>query len=437
MLANLARYGNAVKEAAFVRRVGRVVDCHGLVIEANGPTAYVGETCEITPQFGDTPVYAEVVGLKGGRVLLMPFGDLNGVGAGSIVVANGSSSTVPVDNALLGRVIDAFGRPIDGKGAINATKRYPIRPKPLNPLSRAPITVPVETGVKAIDVLLRLGRGQRVGIFSGSGVGKSTLLGMITRNVDCDLAVIALIGERGREIPEFVAHTLGEKGLKRAIVVAATSDEPALVRTRAAFTATAIAEYFRDQGKNVLFVMDSVTRFAMAQREIGLSIGEPPTARGYTPSVFSLLPKLLERCGAAENGGSITALYSVLMEGDDIHDVMADTMRSILDGHIVLSRELANQGRYPAIDVLGSLSRLMPNLIGADEKAVVQKAIAVLSTYQRHRDLLELGAYKSGSNAELDKAVQLMPRINAFLKQNVDDVCRRDAAFAELKKLLG
>ncbi|MES2355360.1 MAG: FliI/YscN family ATPase [Pseudomonadota bacterium] len=432
----LNRYKEAIADADFSIRKGRVSDCHGLVVESIGPMAYIGETCEILPQSDQPPVHAEVVGLRGGKVLLMPYGDLSGVGAGSEVIAHGSASGIGVGESLLGRVIDAFGNPIDGKGPVKVSDTYPTHAKPINPLSRQPIRQPLETGIRAIDALLTLGRGQRVGIFSGSGVGKSTLLGMIARNTDSDLNVIALIGERGKEVPEFIQKNLGPAGLKKSVVVAATSDQPALVRTRAAFSATAIAEYFRDCGKHVTLIMDSVTRFAMAQREIGLAVGEPPTARGYTPSVFNLLPKLLERCGTSNSGGSITALYTVLVEGDDMNDIMADTLRSILDGHIVLSRELAHHGQYPAIDLLASISRSLPDLVSQEQQQVIQRVISLLGAYQRSRDIVELGAYKSGTNSELDQAIQLRPKLLEYLRQKMHEITSREQAVSRLKALV-
>ena len=360
MTAALRRYAAAVRGAEFTRRSGLVSQFFGLVVESIGPDAFLGEVCEIYSRSTATPIAAEVVGLKDGKVLLMPYGELRGIGLGCEVLATGRAVEIAIGEGLLGRVIDAFGRPLDGRPLPPLPAQCRLTHEPRNPLARSRIRRVLETGVTSIDGLLTIGRGQRVGIFSGSGVGKSTLLGMIARNMKADINVIALIGERGREVLEFIEQSLGPAGLKRSVVVVATSDQPALVRSRAAYAATAIAEYFRDRHNDVLLIMDSITRFAMAQREIGLAVGEPPTARGYTPSVFAALPKLLERCGTTDHAGSITALYSVLVEGDDINDPIADCVRAILDGHIVLSRDLANHGHYPAIDVLASSSRLMP-----------------------------------------------------------------------------
>ncbi len=371
--------------------------------------------------------------MKDGKVLLMPYGDLRGIAAGSEVIATGRPAGIPIGDALLGRVIDAFGRPLDGKPLQVAGAQSHFRLEPHNPLSRSRIREVMETGVRCIDCLLTLGKGQRVGIFSGSGVGKSTLLGMIARNVKSDVNVIALIGERGREVLEFIERNLGAEGLRRSVVVVATSDQPALTRCRAAYSATAIAEHFRDQGKDVLLIMDSMTRFAMAQREIGLSVGEPPTARGYTPSVFAALPRLLERGGTSEGKGATTAIYTVLVEGDDLNDPIADSMRATLDGHIVLSRDLANHGHYPAIDLLNSVSRLLPDLASAEERELAQQTVAALSAHAKSRDLIDVGAYRTGSNPELDAALRIMPDLERFLRQGMDEVHGRRDALAQLK----
>jgi flagellum-specific ATP synthase len=432
----LKKYLSAVVNADFVRRTGRVSQFFGLVVESAGPDVFLGELCEIYSRLHGSPISAEVVGLKDGKVLLMPYGELRGISLGSEVIATGRPVHIPIGAELLGRVVDAFGSPLDGKPLPHVDARYPIYAEPINPLTRTRITEILETGVRAIDSLLTLGRGQRIGIFSGSGVGKSTLLGMIARNMNADVNVIALVGERGREVREFVEKILGEEGLKRSVVVVATSDQPALVRSRAALTATAIAEYFRDHGQDVVLTMDSVTRFAMAQREIGLSIGEPPTSRGYTPSVFAALPKLLERGGTAESGGSITAFYTVLVEGDDLNDPIADSIRAILDGHIVLSRDLANRGHYPAIDILHSISRLLPDLAARDELDTVHRTVSMLSVYSSSKDLIEVGAYRAGTNQKLDKAIQLLPDLEKYLCQEPTESIPRAQAISELDAIM-
>lgn len=433
---NLRRYVTAIQGGELIRRIGKVSQFFGLVVEANGPDAFVGELCQIYSRSQTQPINAEVVGLRDGKVLLMPYGELRGIGLGSEVIATGHPLRIGVGEGILGRIVDAMGKPIDGKPLAPLPDHISLKNEPLNPLSRRKISDILETGVKAIDCFLTLGKGQRVGIFSGSGVGKSTLLGMVAKDMQADINVIALVGERGREVQEFVDKSLGPEGLKRSVIVVSTSDQPALVRSCAAYTATAIAEYFRDKGKDVLLIMDSVTRFAMAQREIGLAVGEPPTARGYTPSVFANLPKLLERCGASANGGSITAIYTVLVEGDDMNDPIADSVRSILDGHIVLARELAHQGHYPAIDVLKSISRLAPALMNAQEKTLVQRGTGVLSNYEKSKDIVEIGAYKQGTNPELDLAIQLLPKLNQFLRQEIDTATTRTQAIAMLTQAL-
>lgn len=433
--STLHRYAAAIRSAELTRRSGSVSHFFGLVVESNGPDVFLGEVCEIRSRSAVAPITAEVVGLKDGKVLLMPYGELRGIGLGCEVLATGRAVEMSIGEGLLGRVIDAFGRPLDGRPLPPLPAQCRLTHDPLNPLTRSRIRRVLETGVRSIDGLLPIGRGQRVGIFSGSGVGKSTLLGMIARNMKADINVIALIGERGREVLEFIEQSLGPAGLKRSVVVVATSDQPALVRSRAAYAATAIAEYFRDRHKDVLLIMDSITRFAMAQREIGLAVGEPPTARGYTPSVFAALPKLLERCGTTDHAGSITAIYSVLVEGDDLNDPIADSMRAILDGHIVLARHLANQGHYPAIDVLASSSRLLSSLAGKEERAAIQRVVALLSEYTSHRDMIEIGAYRAGISAELDVAVRLMPRINEFRRQDMAETCTREQSIAMLRAI--
>jgi flagellum-specific ATP synthase len=429
-------YLSAVRGATLTRRLGRVTGIAGQSIEALGPDVTIGEVCDITLDDGAI-LQAEAVGMKPGRVILMPYGELHGIGVGNPIAATGRQAGVGVGNALLGRVIDAFGQPLDGLAAPRTEIQRKLSAAPINPLTRPRITRLLDTGVRAIDTLLPLGRGQRMGIFAGSGVGKSTLLGMLARDVKADVNVIALIGERGREVREFVEKHLGTEGLKRSVVVVATSDQPALARTRAAHAATAIAESFRDQGQQVLLMMDSITRFAMARREIGLAAGEPPTARGYTPSVFADIPALCERCGTTDSGGSITALYTVLVEGDDFNEPISDIVRATLDGHIMLSRELAHESHFPAIDVLQSTSRLASELVGVDEQATMTATVELLSTYERNRQMVDMGAYKVGSNAAIDRAMQLFPHVRAVLRQSVLESTTRAEAMKRLRAALG
>jgi len=432
----MQRYLDALGEASGVRRTGRVSQISGLGIEAAGPDALVGEVCHIRPRDGRGDVRGEVVGLRNGRVVLMPYGSLEGIGIGCEVVASGERLRYPVGDALLGRVLDAFGEPLDAKPAVRTSRYRALKSEPLNPMGRPPVRDVLETSVRAIDSLLTLGRGQRVGIFAGSGVGKSTLLGMVARHVKADVNVIALIGERGREVREFVDKHLGAEGLARSVVVVATSDLPALARARAAYAATAIAEHFRDEGRHVLLTMDSVTRFAMARREIGLSAGETTTARGYTPSVFAELPQLCERCGTAPGGGSITALYTVLVEGDDFNEPISDILRATLDGHIVLSRRLAHEGHYPAIDVLQSASRLFGDLASPADRELAMAATETLALYERNRAMVDIGAYKAGANPQLDRALEAMPAVNRVLRQDSHDAVARAAALAQLRAAL-
>ncbi|MGE5484291.1 MAG: flagellar protein export ATPase FliI [Ignavibacteriales bacterium] len=396
----------------FKGRVRRVV---GLTIESQGPMAKLGDVCRIFPKSG-SPIPAEVVGFRGGDVLLMPLGEMSGIAPGSAVVSTGRPFAVPVGKDLLGRVLNGLGRPIDGRPCGEVEAMYAAHNAPPDPMARRRISSPLGVGVRAIDSLLTCGKGQRLGIFSGSGVGKSTLLGMIARHTSADVSVIGLVGERGREVRDFVEKDLGEDGLRRAVVVAATSDQPALVRIKAAFVATAIAEFFRDRGMDVVLMMDSVTRFAMAQREVGLAIGEPPATRGYTPSVFALLPKLLERSGTSVRG-SITGFYTVLVDGDDMNEPIADAVRGILDGHIVLSRDLASQGHFPAIDVLQSVSRVMTDVASEDHISCALRARGVLATYREAEDLINIGAYVAGSNPRIDYARKMIDAVNAFLEQ--------------------
>ncbi len=428
-------YLDAVRITPLARRLGRVSGIAGQSIESIGPEVTIGEVCQVRLDSGLT-LMAEVVGMKPGRVILMPYGELRGIGVGNEIVATGRVAGVAVGAGLLGRVIDAFGVPLDDLPAPRLTASRNLSADPINPLTRPRIDALLETGVRAIDTLLPLGRGQRMGIFAGSGVGKSTLLGMLARDVKADINVIALIGERGREVREFIEKHLGAEGLKRSVVVVATSDQPALARTRAAHAATAIAEAFRDEGRQVLLMMDSITRFAMARREIGLAAGEPPTARGYTPSVFAEIPALCERCGTTSSGGSITALYTVLVEGDDFNEPISDIVRATLDGHIMLSRDLAHEAHFPAIDVLQSTSRLAGELVDEADQAAMTAAIELISTYERNRQMVDMGAYKSGTNASIDRAVQLYPGLRAMLRQSVHESSTRAVAMDRLRSAL-
>ena len=409
----------AVRATHPFQRTGRVTRVTGLVTESNGPAAVVGELCAIHPRTGGRPVAAEVVGFRDDAMLLMPIDEIDGIGPGCRVVATGQPLTVGVGPALLGRVLDGLGRPADGRGPIACAERRPVRAAPPPPMSRPRISDALPTRVRAIDAFLTLGRGQRVGIFSGSGIGKSVLVGQIARRAEADVIVIGLVGERGREVREFLDKNLGEEGLRRSVVVGVTSDDLALRRITGAYVATAIAEYFRDQGRDVLLLLDSITRFAHAQRELGLSIGEPPATRGYTPSVFATLPRLLERSGRAPRG-SITGIYTILVEGDDLDEPIADTARSILDGHIVLSRELTDRGHYPGIDILQSLSRVMPDVAEPRHLEAAARLRRLYAVYRDSEDLIRLGAYERGNNPELDLALDLIEPLNDFLRQPVD-----------------
>lgn len=416
----LKPYKQAIQDSNLIRSSGRVTKIIGLTIESNGPAVEMGELCLIFPIKSNKPIEAEVVGFREHQVLLMPLGDMEGIGPGSRILATGHGLRVGVGDALLGRVLDGLGQPMDGKPKPLVTRQFGTNNPPPNPLLRDRIKDVLPLGVKAIDGLLTCGRGQRAGIFAGSGVGKSTMLGMIARNTTADVNVIALIGERGREVREFIENDLQEEGLARSVVVCATSDQPALNRVKAALIATSIAEYFRDQGKNVVLMMDSVTRFCMAQREVGLAVGEPPVSRGYTPSVFAILPKLLERAGNSDKG-SITGLYTVLVDGDDFNEPISDAVRGILDGHIILSRRLAGQGHYPAIDVMQSASRVMPAVVSQEQvdAAIVMKEL--IAVHRESEDLINIGAYRYGANPRIDKAIDKQPNINAFLKQGVHE----------------
>ena len=415
-------YLDALRHSTPYLRAGRVTRVSSLGLEADGPDAHLAEVCEIESDPAGVRHKAEVVAVQEGRVLLMPYGSTHGIGVGSKVVATGEAPHVDIGPAALGRVVDAFGAPLDEGGAIPTRARMPLHPKPFNPLARAPIERRMPTGVRALDALMPLGCGQRMGIFAGSGVGKSSLLGMLARGVQADVNVVALIGERGREVQEFVRHNLDDAARRRTIVLAATSDQPAVIRARAAYAATAIAEYFRDQGANIFMMMDSITRFAMARREIDLAAGQPPTSRGYTPSVFTEIPALCERCGALRNGGSITAVYTVLVEGDDHNEPIADALRATLDGHVVLTRELAHQGHFPAIDVLQSVSRLESQLLAEPERRQQARLRSLLATHAKHREMVDMGLYKGGANPALDEALAKLPALEYFLRQGLHDV---------------
>lgn len=405
---------------------GRVVEITGMIIKATGLRASIGESCLIISDNG-LSVEAEVVGFRDGRVLLMAIDDIAGVRPGSRVTSIGRKVSVKVSESLIGRVLNDRGEPIDGRGPITG-RDYPltIHMPPPHPLKRRRIREPLDLGIRAINGLMTIGKGQRVGIMAGSGVGKSVLMGMIARFTEAPVSVIALIGERGREVREFIENNLGEEGLRKSVVVVSTSDQPPLAKVRGAFTATAIAEYFRDNGLDVLLLMDSLTRVAQAQREIGLATGEPPTAKGYTPSVFSLLPRLLERVGTTEGKGSITGIYTVLVEGDDLSEPVADAVRAVLDGHIVLSRDMAMEGLYPSIDVLQSISRVMPDIVNERHREYASKFIELFATYKRFEDMINLGAYKAGTNPKLDKAIEMIDRLKSYIRQDMRN--RRDFA---------
>lgn len=429
---NLTKYERALEIAQLTRDIGKVTHVTGFLINGYIPEVSVGSVCEIFPNSGAPSFLAEVVGFRDREVLLMPLGEMRGLGLGSTILVRRNLASVGVGDDLLGRVVNGLGQPIDGKGELFLTEEAPLYAEAGNPLSRPPIRDPLSLGVRSIDSMITLGKGQRVGIMAGSGVGKSVLIGMMARNSKADVNVIAMVGERGREVREFVEHTLGEEGLKKSVVVVATSDQSALLRTRAAFVATTIAEYFCQAGKDVLMIMDSVTRFAMAQREIGLNVGEPPATKGYTPSAFALLPKLLERAGTFEGQGSITGLYTVLVEGDDMNDPIGDAVRSIVDGHVVLSRQLAHRGHFPAIDVLQSTSRVMRNVVSEQHFRQATKVREMMAVYKEAEDLINIGAYKMGSNNRIDQAIRLEEPIEKLLKQTVEE----GSSFEEAEQLL-
>ena len=430
-----AKYLPLVEEGDPLLNMGRVTQVAGLVAEARGLLLPVGSGAFLHPPDSE-PVLSEVVGFKGERMLIMPYAETRGLAPGCAVSPAGNESMVKVGPALLGRVVDGLGHAADGGTDPEFEKLYPLYSQPPEPMTRRRISEPVDVGVRVLNAMLTLGKGQRMGIFAGSGVGKSTMMSMIARHTSADVSVIAMVGERGREVREFIERDLGEEGLKHSVVVVATSDQPALVRIRAAYLATTIAEYFRDQGNDVVLMMDSVTRFALAGREVGLSIGEPPTTKGYTPSVFAQLPRLLERAGTGPEKGSITGLYTVLVEGDDVTEPVADAMRSILDGHVVLTRQLADRGHYPAVEVLGSVSRLMPDINPPEILQAGRALNKLVATYRRSEDLINIGAYQEGTNPTLDKAIRLIDRINGFLTQPLHEGVNLDQSRSQLLSLM-
>ncbi len=434
-VVNLQPAIEAARTSPSYRFQGRVVRAIGLSLTVEGLSLPMGGLCYVYPRKDGEPIVAEVVGFEDKRLILMPFDDVDGIRPGSPVISMGRPFQVPVGDELLGRVVDGLGRPLDGRPPARIRRWRSLSSPVPGPLDRRPIERVFVTGVRAIDGLLTLGEGQRVGIFAGSGVGKSTLLGMVARYAQADAVVIALVGERGREVQEFIDHSLGSEGLARSVVVASTSDRPALQRIKAAWLATAIAEDFRDRGLHVVLMMDSVTRFAMAQREVGLAAGEPPVSKGYTPSVYGLLPRLLERAGTASRG-AITGLYTVLVEGDDHTDPIADTVRSILDGHLWLSRDLAHERHFPALDVLASVSRLMSSLAKPEHLQRAGEIMEIMATYRRMRDLIAVGAYSPGAQPDVDRAIRLMPAINGFLRQPPTETTPWAATLAGLEKLV-
>jgi flagellum-specific ATP synthase len=418
---NFSRYEKSLSAVSLTREIGKVTQVTGFLLRGYIPGACVGAICEIFPMAGHKPFLAEVVGFEDRHVLLMPLGEMRGVGLGSKIELMKTQATVHVGDELLGRVLNAMGEPIDGMGDLSVAEEASIYAEAVNPLRRPPISEALSLGIRSVDGLITIGRGQRVSVMAGSGVGKSVLMGMMARSTHADVNVIALVGERGREVREFIEHTLGEEGLKKSVIIVATSDQSPLLRMRAAFVASSIAEHFCFQGRNVLLMMDSVTRFAMAQREIGLNVGEPPASKGYTPSVFSLLPKLLERAGNYESHGSITGLYTVLVEGDDMDDPIGDAVRSIVDGHIVLERSLAQKGHYPAVDVLQSTSRVMRNVVSPVHDQWARFIRENMAVYREAEDLINIGAYKTGSNPRIDQAIRLQPMIEEFLRQDIGE----------------
>jgi flagellum-specific ATP synthase len=429
------KYQEALRSCQPIKMEGKIVKVAGIVAQANGPGMSIGSLCSIRNGSGQN-MQAEVIGFNDKRVIVMPFGEMRGIEPGSRIVDINKRPTIKVGEAYLSRVVDGLGQPIDGKGSIQAKADYPIYGNVINPLKRKIINEVIDVGVCSINAMHTLGKGQRIAIMAGSGVGKSVLMGMIARYTVADVIVIALIGERGREVREFIERNLGEEGLKRSVVVAATSDSPALARIRGAHLATTIAEYFRDKGLDVILIMDSITRFAMSLREVGLAAGEPPSAKGYTPSVFIQIPKLLERTGTVENKGSITGVYTVLVEGDDMNEPIADSVRSIVDGHIILSRDLAHKGHYPAVDVLSSISRVMYEIVEDDHLKMARKLVKVLATYREAEDLINIGAYIDGTDPNIDYAKKNIHKINSFLQQDINKSITFNESIVRLKKLL-
>ncbi len=428
------KYDGLIKSADTTRVSGHVIQVVGLVIESEGPIAFIGEVCKLLARDGREICRSEVVGFRGNRILSMILGEMKNIAPGTVIVGTGHSLKVGVGDEILGRILDGLGQPIDGKGDLPVSEYRSIDAQPPNPFLRQRIAEPISTGIRAIDGLLTVGKGQRVGIFSGSGVGKSTTLGMMARNSSADVNVIGLVGERGRELREFIEKDLGSEGLARSVIVVATSDQPALARIKAALLATSIAEYFRDKRLDVFLMIDSITRFAMSQREVGLAVGEPPTTKGYTPSVFSLLPRLMERAGTSENG-TITGFYTVLVEGDDMNEPIADAARGILDGHIVLTRNLASKGHYPAIDILQSVSRVMHDITSPEHSRAAADIQEMLATYRDAEDLISVGAYQKKSNPKIDRAIALIDKINEFLTQDVYESAQLQNTLKQLYEL--
>ncbi|HQO80055.1 MAG TPA: FliI/YscN family ATPase [Deltaproteobacteria bacterium] len=435
-MTDFAKHIASLRDTDPIEVRGKVTNIVGLVVEGHGPGSCMGGMCEIYSKGVSDSIMAEVVGFRDKRVLLMPLGDLGGIGPGSTIIARKSNPSVKVGDELLGRVIDGMGNPLDGKGSLTLGQEMPLYGRTINPLKKKRITEPLDLGIAAINGVLTIGKGQRMAIMAGSGVGKSVLMGMMARHTQADVNVIALIGERGREVKEFIERDLGPEGLKRSVVIAATSDQPALIRIRGAYLATTVAEYFRDKGLDVLLMMDSITRYALSMREIGLAVGEPPTTKGYTPSCFAKLPRLLERAGNTSSKGSITGLYTVLVEGDDFSEPVADSVRSIVDGHIVLSRELAARNHYPAIDILGSVSRVMNDIVSREHMKMARRIVEYKAVYEEARDLINIGAYVAGSNPQIDTAVKHIDAVNEFLRQDIDERVTLEESLARMGKII-